>query len=108
MFSDILILILCVWGIISIFYSLIFRLTAWLTEELTLLIPVYRRSDDIHDRIYRIRSLLDFCRIKKKCTVVLVNYGAPEDFCNELREYYSEYDSVKIIPKEEIRLLFKE
>ncbi len=96
MFSDIVAFAFAVIGIVSVFYSVIFRLTAMLTEKLTIVIPLHYNDESIHDRIRRIRSLLDFCHMKKKCTIVIENHGASDDYCNELKDCYSQYNEIII------------
>ena len=96
MICDIIAFFFSVIGIISVFYSVIFRITALLTENLTIAIPLHYNDESIHDRISRIRSLLDFCHMKKKCTIVIENHGASDDYCNELKKCYSEYKEIII------------
>lgn len=97
MISDIVALIFTIIGVVSVFYSIIFRLTAMLTERLTIVIPLHSDDENIHNRVNYIRSLLDFCHIKKKCTIAILNYGASDEYCDKLRECYLEYDNIKII-----------
>lgn len=96
MISDIAVLVLAVIGIISVFYSIIFRVTAMLTEDLTIIIPLHSNDENIHSRLNYILSLLDFCHIKKKCTIVIENYGASYEYCDKLKDCYKSYDNIKI------------
>lgn len=96
MIADITTLILSLIGIIAMLYSFIFRITSSLTEDMMIVIPLNNDDENIHSRISYLISLLDFCHIKKKCTIVVKNYGASESYCNELREYYSAYKNIRI------------
>ena len=96
MLCDIVAFFFSVIGIVAVFYSVIFRINAMLTEELTIVIPLYGNDENIHVRVYRIRSLLEFSHIKKKCTIVIENYGASHDYCENLRDCYSEYKEIII------------
>jgi hypothetical protein len=66
-------------------------------DTLTITLPLYDDSREIFDRVYCVYSLCDFCGIKKKCTIALVNYGASLEFCNVINDFYKNYDSIKII-----------
>ncbi len=96
MIADILTLVLSIIGMLSVFYYVIFRITSSMTENMTVVIPLNNEDENIHSRIYYLYSLLDFCHIKKKCTIVIKNHGASESYCNELREYYSAYNNIII------------
>mgnify|MGYP003549271449 CR=1 FL=1 len=96
MISDIAVFVLAVIGIISVFYSIIFRVTAMLTEDITIVIPLHNDDESIHTRLNYILSLLDFCHIKKKCTIVIENYGASDEYFDKLKDCYRSYDNIKI------------
>ncbi len=97
MWSDIITLGLSVLGIVFLLMLFVLRLMVWQSEKITVVLPLYSVNDNIYSKIYHIYSLFDFLGIHKKCTVVVINYGAPEDFCNEIRDYYKNYDFLKII-----------
>lgn len=97
MWSDIFTLALAILGIIFLLFTVIIRLSAWQTENFTVTIPIYGCDRKIFKQIYNLRSLFDFCGIKEKCTVVIINYGAPEWFCNEILSYYEKYGFLRII-----------
>lgn len=96
MICDIVAFFFSVIGIVAVFYSVIFRINAWLTEELTIVIPLYGNDESIHLRVNRIRSLLDFSHMKKKCTIVIENHGASDEYFNELGDFYSRYNDIII------------
>lgn len=97
MWSDIFTLALAILGIIFLLLSAIIHITAWQTKKFTITLPIYECDRTIFNQIYNLRSLLDFCGLKKKCTVVIINYGAPEWFCNEILSYYEKYNFLRII-----------
>ena len=97
MLSDIITLGLSVMGIIFLLILFVSRLLVWQSDNITVVLPLSSPSVNIYSKVYRIYSLFDFLGIHKKCTVVLINYGAPEDFCNEVREFYKNYDFIKIL-----------
>lgn len=97
MWSDIITLGLAVLGIIFLLMLCVLRVMAWRTEDVTVTIPLYDCDRSIFNRIYNIWSIFEFCGMKNKCTVVIVNYGAPEWFCNEIMSYYEKYAFLRII-----------
>ena len=97
MYSDIITLGLSVLGIIFLLTVFILRLTVWQSEKITVVLPLYYEKDKIDSSVYRIYSLFEFLGLHKKCTIVIVNYGASEDFYNELIDYYKNYSFVKIV-----------
>ncbi len=97
MLSDIITLGLSVMGIIFLLIMFILRVAVWQSEKITIVLPIYCKNYNIYSRVYHIYSLFEFMGLHKKCTIVLVNYGAPEYFCNEVREFYKNYDFLKIL-----------
>ncbi len=97
MWSDIISLAFAVIGIIFILFSTIILITSWQTDSFTITLPLKKADRRIYKQIYNLRSLFDFCGLKKKCTIVIINYGAPEWFCNEILSYYEKYGFLKII-----------
>ncbi len=97
MISDIIALAFSVIGIISVLFFFTFKLIIWRMENINLVIPLVGCDKSVYERIYNLRSFCDFCAIKEKCTIVLISYGAPEWFINEIKEYYKEYSFLKIV-----------
>lgn len=97
MWSDIITLALAILGIIFILFTIIAKLTAWRMEDFTVTIPLYGCDRGIFNRIYTLRSVLDFCGVKEKCTIVIINYGAPDWFCKEVMSFYEKYKFLRII-----------
>ena len=108
MLNDILIFALSLWGIISLLFMFVFRMIVWRTGAMVISLPLCKEDKDILNKIYNIRSFFEFCGIEKKCTVVLINYDAPEWFCNEILSFYERYDFVKITSPEAISDTIKE
>lgn len=101
MITEIVTFIFALLGLIFTLWFMSFRITAWRMDTLTITLPLYDDSREIFDRVYCVYSLCDFCGIKKKCTIALVNYGASSEFCNVINDFYKNYDSIKIIePKD--------
>lgn len=108
MINDILIFALSLWGIIALLFTFIFKMIVWRIETLTFSIPLYKQDKDILNKIFNIRSFCEFCGIEKKCTVVLINYGAPEWFCTEILSFYERYNFVKIVTPDNLSNTIKE
>ena len=100
MFSDISALFLAILGILFILFIIIFKLMVW--KEKDVVISVHLDSDDreIYNRIVNLKDICEFLGVQKQCTIVVVNYGASKRFIDELKEYFSDYDFLKIIDKE--------
>ncbi len=96
MVSEAFTFIFALMGILLLFHTVIFKITLWLTEDFTVAIPLYEEDDLIFDRVYKLHSLLDFCGLRKKCTIVIINYGASENYINDLKAYYSQYKKLRI------------
>lgn len=103
MWSDIVTLGLAILGMIFLMMSITVFFTAMRTENINVAVPLRHCDKDIFRRIYNIRSVLEFCGMKYRSTVVLVNYGASEDFCNMIKEYYKNYNFLKIIDSDDIQ-----
>ena len=97
MWSDILILGFAIMGLVSFLMFVVMKFLAWRTDEITITIPLKECDQNIFYKIYNIRSIFDFCGMKEKCTVVIINYGAPEWFCNEILSYYEKYNFVRLV-----------
>ena len=97
MWSDILSLALAIIGLIAILMLVVMKVVAWRTGQITVTIPLNGCDKSIFYKIYNIRSVFEFCGMKEKCTVVIINYGAPEWFCNEILSYYEKYNFVRLV-----------
>lgn len=97
MLSDIVSLALAVLGILFILFSVVFRLMVWKEKGVSISIPLTSDNKEIYNRIINIREICEFLGIQKQCTVIVINYGASEWFCDELKECFSDYDFLKII-----------
>jgi len=97
MIAEVSMLIFAVIGILSILRYLIFKFISFKEEQFTLVLPIFSESDEIFSRIENLREFCEFCGIHKKCTVVIVNYGAPEWFLEKIDEMYGYYGFLKII-----------
>ncbi len=106
MINEIITLGLAVIGMILTMWFIVFKLTVWRIERLTITIPLNGDDKEIFDRIYAAYSLCDFCGLKKKCTIALINYGASDDFCRTINEIYKNYSFIKITePSDSIKEL---
>ncbi len=97
MWSDIITLFFSVLGMVFILMVFVLRLTVWQSEKITIAIPLYYNDESIYSKVYRIHSLIDFIGMNKKCTIVVINYGASEIFCNYIRDYYKNYSFLKVL-----------
>ena len=97
MWSDIITLALSILGIIFLLMLFILKIMVWRTEDITITIPLYDCDKTIFHRIYNIHSIMDFCGMKNKCTIVIINYGAPEFFCKEILSFYEKYKFLRLI-----------
>ncbi len=104
MLSDILTFTLVITGISALLLCGVFRLLVWREESFTFLIPLFDDSPLIYNRLCHISEICSFCGIHKKSTVILVNYGASDSFCEALTDYFKNENFIKIIrlPEEEI------
>ena len=101
MINDIIIFALSLWGVIALLFLFIFKMIVWRLEELTFTLPLYKHDKEILNKVFNIRSFCEFCGLEKKSTAVLVNYGAPEWFCQEILEFYKNSNFVKIVSPED-------
>ena len=100
MISDIIALALAVAGAVLILFSIIFKLMVYKEKGVVLSIPLKSDDDEIYSRITNLREICAFLGIQKQCTIVVVNYGASESFIKKLENYFSQYNFLKIIDKE--------
>ncbi len=102
MLSDIVALFLAIVGVVFILFSVIFRLMVWKERGVSVSIPLNSDDEEIYNRIKNLREICSFLGIQKQCTIVVVNYGASENFINELGNHFCQYDFLKIIDKERL------
>ncbi len=96
MINEILILGFSLLGIIALLLAFVFKMIAWRLKDFTVVLPLYGDDKEIYHTIYDIRSFFEFCGIEEKCTVVIDNRGASEEFCNNILNYYEKYNFLKI------------
>ena len=97
MFSEIFALIMSILGIVFILYSVLFKLLSWKEDEIVITLPLYSKDDEIFEHIDNLRMFSELCGIHKKCRIVVINYGAPEWFCNKIRLNYDGYSFLEIV-----------
>ena len=109
MFSDVIALIFGILGIVFVLLSLVFKVITWREESYTVALPLYTESDEIYTRICNLTDFTEFSGVHKKCTVVIINYGASDKFCNNLESYFRNCIDLKIINSDKSAgLIFKE
>ncbi len=96
MFTDIVTLALAILGIIFILLTFMFKLIVWHEENYRFILPLNACDKNIFDKIHNIRSFCEFLGIHKKCTIVLINYGAPDWFCKKIENCFSGDNFIKI------------
>lgn len=97
MFSDIITLFFGIMGIIFVLLSFVFKLITWREESFNFVIPLYSDNENIFTKICNITDFVEFSGIHKKCTIVIVNYGASDYFCNQLDSYFKNCINLKIV-----------
>lgn len=102
MVAEVSMLIFAIIGILSILRYLIFKFISFKEERFTLVLPVFSESEEIFSRIENLREFCEFCGIHKKCTVIIVNYGAPDWFMEKIDEQYGYYGFLEIIDGDEV------
>ena len=105
MLCDIVALFLAIIGVIFILFSSIFKLMIWKESGVSISIPLNSDDEEIYNRIKNLREICSFLGIQKQCTIVVVNYGASENFINKLENHFYQYDFLKVIDKD---MLIKE
>ncbi len=108
MLNNIIISCFSLLGLIFILLSFVLKMITWRIENITVTIPLFHEDKEIFSKIYFIRSLFEFCKIEKKCTVVIVNYNAPESLCEEIKSFYKNYTFVKLVTPDELEDVFKQ
>lgn len=97
MLSEIFALILSILGIVFVLLFVLFKLLSWKEAEIVITLPLYSKDDKIFEHIDNLRMFSELCGIHKKCRIVVINYGAPEWFCNKIRFNYEGYDFLLIV-----------
>ncbi len=100
MFFDICALIFSLIGAVSIIYFINIKLLSWKEESFNIVLPLYSENDDIKEHIYNIRSLFEMVGIEKKLRLTIVNYGAPEWYCQKLLKDFEAYPFINITNSE--------
>ena len=108
MIAEVAMLILAVVGILSILRFIIFKFISFKEEKFNLIIPVFKEDEEVYRRIENLREFLEFSGIHKKCTVVIINYGAENWFLEKIDEIYGYYGFLKIVDKEDVKEALKE
>ncbi len=101
MFNNLIIFAFSLWGIVALLFTIVFKMILWQTESFTFTIPLTDCDKEIYNKIQNIRSFCEFCGIQKRSTVVIINYDAPEWFCNEISDFYDKYNFIKIVSSTE-------
>ena len=108
MLNDIIISCFSLLGLIFILLTFVLKMITWRMNGFTVTLPLFNEDKEIFSKIYFIRSLLELCGIEKKCTVVIVNYNAPEALCNEIKSFYKSYTFVKLVSPNELEEALRE
>ena len=101
MLSDFVALFLSIVGVVFILFSIIFKLLTWKENNFIISIPLKSDDKEIYNRITNLWEIVCFLGIQKQCTIAVVNYGASNLFISKLKSYFSQYDFLKIIDKEQ-------
>ena len=108
MVAEVSMLIFAIVGILSILRFIIFKFISFKEEKFNLIIPVFKEDEEVFRRIENLREFLEFSGIHKKCTVVIINYGAGDWFLEKIQENYGYYGFLKIIDSDEAGDALKE
>ncbi len=108
MVAEVAMLIFAIVGILSILRFIIFKFISFKEEKFNLIIPVFKEDEEVFRRIENLREFLEFSGIHKKCTVVIINYGAENWFLEKIDETYGYYGFLKIVDKEDVKEALKE
>ena len=108
MVAEVAMLIFAIVGILSVLRFIIFKFISFKEEKFNLIIPVYKEDEEVFRRIENLREFLEFSGIHKKCTVVIINYGAENWFLEKVDEMYGCYGFLKIVDKEDVKEALKE
>lgn len=108
MVAEVAMLIFAIVGILSVLRFIIFKFISFKEEKFNLIIPVFKEDEEVFRRIENLREFLEFSGIHKKCTVVIINYGAENWFLEKVDEMYGCYGFLKIVDKEDVKEALKE
>ena len=108
MVAEVAMLIFAIVGILSILRFIIFKFISFKEVKFNLIIPVFKEDEEVFRRIENLREFLEFSGIHKKCTVVIINYGAENWFLEKIDEIYGYYGFLKIVDKEDVKEALKE
>ena len=108
MVAEVAMLIFAIVGILSVLRFIIFKFISFKDEKFNLIIPVFKEDEEVFRRIENLREFLEFSGIHKKCTVVIINYGAENWFLEKIDEMYGCYGFLKIVDKEDVKEALKE
>ncbi|MBR6551527.1 MAG: hypothetical protein IKT89_01680 [Clostridia bacterium] len=108
MVAEVAMLIFAIIGILGVLRFIIFKFISFKEEKFNLIIPVFKEDEEVFRRIENLREFLEFSGIHKKCTVVIINYGAENWFLEKIDETYGYYEFLKIVDKEDVKEALKE
>ncbi len=108
MLNNIIISCFSLLGLIFVLLTFVLKMITWRIENITVTIPLFHEDKEIFSKIHFTRSLFEFCGIEKKCTVVIVNYNAPESLCEEIKSFYKNYTFVKLVTPNELEEVYKQ
>lgn len=94
---DIFSLIFAVTGMICLMFVLMFRLMCWRENGVTVILPLRSTSDGIIPRIRHLREIFELLGVHKKCSMAVVNYGAPEWYCELIKGEFDNADFLYIV-----------
>ncbi len=100
MLSDIIALFLAIIGMVFILFTIIFKLLVWNISDFVISIPLLYDDEEVYNRIKNFWEICCFLGIQKQCTIAVVNYGASGIFIDKLKKFFTQYDFLKIIDKE--------
>lgn len=101
MASQIATLAFAVLGVIFLLLSVIFKLLSWRENTVVLSLPLYSADDRIFERIDSLRMFTELCGIHKRCKIVIINYGAPDWYCEKIRLNFSDCGFLEVFNSDE-------
>ncbi len=101
MASEIATLTFAVIGVIFLLLTVIFKLLSWREGTIVLNLPLYAADDLIFERIDSLRMFTELCGIHKRCKIVIINYGAPEWYCEKIRLNFSDCGFLEVFNAED-------
>ncbi len=94
---DVFSLAFAVTGMICLMFVLMFRIMTWRENGITVIIPLRRAGDGVTDRVRHLREIFELLGVQKKCSIAVVNYGAPEWYCELLKNEFDNGDFIYIV-----------